>query len=220
MENFLLEANWPVKGVDFLDFGASTGGFTDCLLQRGGGGSQVSHLRGCWPGAIALQVKSRSAGDKSGKNEPKILDTGRPAPPPPPPPPLSFIGDGLIFHLIAKSPQTSLGIPENQGCLAALVKPQFECKKEEADMGRGIIRDTDIHQRVLNEIKQFAREELAGCTLLIEILAHPSGNDGNKEFFLGWQSLFKKQSNQTKHLLRKVYRQQFIDCFIPGKHTP
>ena len=33
MENFLLEANWPVKGVDFLDLGASTGGFTDCLLQ-------------------------------------------------------------------------------------------------------------------------------------------------------------------------------------------
>ena len=44
---------------------------------------------------------------------------------------------------------------------------------------------------------------------------------GTKRNFLGLaKSLFKKQSNQTKHLLRKVYRQQFIDCFISGKHAP
>ena len=102
MENFLLEANWPVKGVDFLDLGASTGGFTDCLLQRGAKSATCVDV-GRGQLHYKLRVDQRVT---TGKNEPKIFDTGRPALLP-----LSFIGDGLIFHLIAKSPQTSLGIP-------------------------------------------------------------------------------------------------------------
>ena len=35
MENFLKDSNWSISGINFLDLGASTGGFTDCLLQKG-----------------------------------------------------------------------------------------------------------------------------------------------------------------------------------------
>ena len=78
---------------------------------------------------------------------------------------------------------------EDKGYLAALVKPQFECKKEEADIGRGIIKDKNIHHRVLEEIKQYATDQLPGSSLVIEIQASPSGNDGNTEFFLGWRKI-------------------------------
>lgn len=179
MENFLLEANWPVKGVDFLDLGASTGGFTDCLLQRGAKSATCVDV-GRGQLHYKLRVDQRVTNLEK-MNLKSLTQDDLPYPHYP------LLVMDLSFISLRKVLRQAWGFLENKGRLAALVKPQFECKKEEADMGRGIIRDTDIHQRVLNEIKQFAREELAGCTLLIEILAHPSGNDGNKEFFLGWQ---------------------------------
>ena len=71
-----------------------------------------------------------------------------------------------------------------------MVKPQFECKKEEADLGKGIIRDPEIHQRILREIKQFAAEKLPQSNLLLEKNARPQGADGNQEFFLSWEKKF------------------------------
>ena len=103
MENFLLEANWPVKVLISWTLVRQPEGLP-IVCYKGEPSQPLAWM--LVERDSALQVKSRSAGDKSGKNEPKILDTGRPALPP-----LSFIGDGLIFHLIAKSPQTSLGIP-------------------------------------------------------------------------------------------------------------
>ena len=59
--------------------------------------------------------------------------------------------------------------------MAALVKPQFECHKKEADLGRGVIKDKNIHLRVLEEIKQFADLNLNGSNLLIETTSEPRG---------------------------------------------
>ena len=70
-----------------------------------------------------------------------------------------------------------------------LIKPGFECKKEEADLGRGIIRDQKIHHRVLDEIKEFVETSLEGSSLLMETKARPQGTDGNQEFFLAWEKL-------------------------------
>jgi 23S rRNA (cytidine1920-2'-O)/16S rRNA (cytidine1409-2'-O)-methyltransferase len=73
------------------------------------------------------------------------------------------------------------------GKIVSLIKPQFECKKEEADLGKGIIRDPEIHNRVLSEIKDFAKTNLPGSSLLLEKKARPQGTDGNQEFFLSWE---------------------------------
>ena len=72
------------------------------------------------------------------------------------------------------------------GRLIALVKPQFECAKKEADQGRGVINDSKIQQRTLREIKEFARLELKGAELFAETESSPRGADGNLEFFLCW----------------------------------
>ncbi|MEK9772586.1 MAG: TlyA family RNA methyltransferase [Opitutae bacterium] len=182
MENFLREAKWSVEGIDFLDLGASTGGFTDCLLQRGAksatcvdvGRGQLHYKLRIDPRVTNLEkmnLKSLAQDDLPYSQYPLVVMD------------LSFIS----LQKVLKQAWLFL---EQQGRLAALVKPQFECKKEEADLGRGIIKDTMIHQRVLDETKQFASRELSGSSLLIETTANPPGNDGNKEFFLGWKKSF------------------------------
>ena len=55
------------------------------------------------------------------------------------------------------------------------------------DLGTGLIRDSNIRKRVLDEIKGFAKSNLENSTLLLETEAHPKGTDGNQEFFLVWK---------------------------------
>lgn len=71
------------------------------------------------------------------------------------------------------------------GRLIALVKPQFEAEKHEVDAGKGIIRDSTIHERVLKHIQDFALEQLPNATLIGAIDSPIKGTDGNKEFLIG-----------------------------------
>ena len=95
----------------------------------------------------------------------------------------------LSFISLRKVLREAWQFLETNGRIAALVKPQFECHKKEADLGRGVIKDKNIHLRVLEEIKQFADLNLNGSNLLIETTSEPKGNDGNTEFFIGWERL-------------------------------
>ena len=71
------------------------------------------------------------------------------------------------------------------GHLIALVKPQFEAGKEEADRGRGVIRDPEVHRQVIEGIREFALTQLARCELVGEMDSPLLGADGNREFLLG-----------------------------------
>ena len=68
----------------------------------------------------------------------------------------------------------------------ALVKPQFECTREEASVGKGIIRSMETQERVKQQIIEFAERNLDGSSLFFEKEARPNGTDGNLEFFLVW----------------------------------
>jgi len=179
MENFLQESGWPVLNVNFLDLGASTGGFTDCLLQKGASSATCVDV-----GRGQLHYKLRTDPrvtnlEKANLRSLKIQDL--------PFSHYSLVVMDLSFISLRKVLIEAWNFVENPGRLTALVKPQFECRKEEADVGRGIIKDPTIHQRVINEVKQFAEDKLPGSKLLIETMATPSGTDGNLEFFLGWE---------------------------------
>jgi 23S rRNA (cytidine1920-2'-O)/16S rRNA (cytidine1409-2'-O)-methyltransferase len=67
------------------------------------------------------------------------------------------------------------------GKIVALIKPQFEAGKAEADRGAGVIRDPAIHQRVLSELNQFVTSS-PGLTWLGVIASPLLGPAGNKEF--------------------------------------
>jgi 23S rRNA (cytidine1920-2'-O)/16S rRNA (cytidine1409-2'-O)-methyltransferase len=165
----------PVEGLHGLDVGASTGGFTDCLLQRG-----VVSMTCVDVGTAQLHSKLRN--DPRIKNLEKfnareinhvelphqtydivVMD-------------LSFISLGLILPIAWQ--RVGKG-----GHLVALIKPQFEATKAEADKGRGIIKDPVIHARVVDGLTA-AAQGLPGAQVLGVILSPIEGGDGNKEFLI------------------------------------
>lgn len=165
----------PVAGLHGLDVGASTGGFTDCLLQRG-----VVSMTCVDVGTAQLHSKLRN--DPRIRNIEKfnarelnavelphlaygivVMD-------------LSFISLGLILPIAWQRVASG-------GHLIALIKPQFEATKAEADKGRGIIKDPVIHARVVDGLTA-AAAGLPGAQVLGVILSPIEGGDGNKEFLI------------------------------------
>jgi 23S rRNA (cytidine1920-2'-O)/16S rRNA (cytidine1409-2'-O)-methyltransferase len=158
-----------------LDVGASTGGFTDCLLQRGaarvyavdvGRGQLDAKLRGDPRVVVREKVNARAL---SSREVPEKVDFAAVD--------VSFISLRLILPAIV--PLLAAG-----GSLVALVKPQFEAGRSEVPRG-GVVRSAEVRRRVVSEI------ETAGRDLDLEVLGSISspirGARGNEEFLLGFR---------------------------------
>lgn len=172
LERFALD----VKGAHVLDVGASTGGFTDCVLQAGAADVTCVDVG-------RAQLHARLRGDPRVTNLEKVnarfLDTVTL--------PrtdydaivmdLSFIS--LKSVLPAVWPRLRAG-----GTLVALVKPQFEAGKAEVDKGRGVIRDAAVQEATLEAVRDFALANLPRATLVGTMDSPISGADGNREFLL------------------------------------
>ncbi len=179
LEGFLEKFAVEVRGSRALDVGASTGGFTDCLLQRGA--VEVTCVD---VGRGQLHAKLR--GDARVTNFEKVnareLETFAL-----PHPDYDAVVMDLSFISLTKVLGPAWARVRAGGCLIALVKPQFEAGKTEVDKGRGVIRDAEVHARVCAEIRAFAAENLPGAVLLGETESPIHGADGNREFLMGWR---------------------------------
>jgi 23S rRNA (cytidine1920-2'-O)/16S rRNA (cytidine1409-2'-O)-methyltransferase len=163
-------------GAHALDVGASTGGFTDCLLQAGAadvvcldvGRAQLhAKLRGDPRVTNLEQINARHLQPGQLPRDAfdlVVID-------------VSFIS--LRTILPAVWPFVTPG-----GRLIALVKPQFEAGREEVDKGRGVIRDAAVQQAVLDDVRTFALA-LPGAALIGAMDSPITGTDGNREFLLG-----------------------------------
>ncbi len=164
----------PVTSLTALDIGASTGGFTDCLLQNGasfvtcvdvGHGQLHSKLLNDSRVRNFEKINARDLDDVELPQKVYDLVVGD----------LSFISLKKIlpaaWHRVACC-----------GALIMLIKPQFEATREEASKGRGIIKDPAVHKRVVNEILDFCSRELAGFEFCGICESPIKGGDGNKEF--------------------------------------
>ncbi len=156
-----------------VDVGASTGGFTDCLLQRGAaqvvavdvGRAQLHERLRASPQVRNLEgvnVRHLQPEEAGGPAEIVTAD-------------LSFISLRLVMERLA-----ALTLPA--GDAVALVKPQFEAGRREASRARGVIRSPEVWQRTLTEVAQAAVSE--GLVPYGVVLAEPPGAEGNAEFFL------------------------------------
>ena len=145
LEHFQLD----VMGLVALDLGASTGGFTDCLLQRGA--AKVFSVD-VGRGQLAWTLRTDKRVVVMEKTNARHL-TAAQFPQPYAPADLAVIDCSFIS--LRKILPAAVPLLKAGGKIIALIKPQFEAGKAEADKGRGVITDAAIHDRVIQELQDF-----------------------------------------------------------------
>jgi 23S rRNA (cytidine1920-2'-O)/16S rRNA (cytidine1409-2'-O)-methyltransferase len=168
LERFAID----VRGRSALDAGASTGGFTDCLLQRG-----VVQVVAADVGRGQLHERLRQDTRVLSRERTNIRTAT-----------LDDLGGSLFDVVVADLSFISLravAVPlvswtRPDGDLVVLVKPQFEAGRRQVSRGRGIIRDPDAWRRALDDV--IAALEAAGATMMGVMVSPLRGADGNVEF--------------------------------------
>jgi 23S rRNA (cytidine1920-2'-O)/16S rRNA (cytidine1409-2'-O)-methyltransferase len=175
LEHALTEFQINPAGWTVLDLGASTGGFTDCLVQRG-----AARVFAIDVGQGQLAWKLRQDSRVMEKTNARHLT---PAAFPPPFAPVDLIVVDCSFISLRSVLPPVLPLLREGGQVVALIKPQFEAGKAEADRGRGVITDPVVHQRVIDELRAFicAETPLRWARLTESPILGPAGN---KEFLV------------------------------------
>ena len=168
LETFGLEAG----GKYVLDVGASTGGFTDCVLQRG-----AAHVTAVDVGYGQLDWRLR--------NDPRVTvmerTNFRHLPGDAFAQPFDLIVIDASFISLRTILARAVGYLHESGDVVALVKPQFEAGRERLGRG-GVVRDPAVHKAVLREVRDSARE--LGLTAVAATASPLLGPAGNREFLL------------------------------------
>jgi len=177
LEHALCHFNLNVDGWVAIDVGASTGGFTDCLLQHGAAqvyAVDVGHGQLAWslrndPRVVVMErTNARALTREQFPSDFGYAD-------------LTTVDCSFISLRKIIPPVVPLVRPG--GNLVALIKPQFEAGKAEADKGAGVIKDPVIHQRVLAELETFFSER-SGLRWVGVTPSPILGPAGNKEFLV------------------------------------
>ncbi len=177
LEHALKHFQLDVTGLVALDLGASTGGFTDCLLQHGAAKVFAVDVG---RGQLAWRLRQDPRVVVMEKTNARLLTAAR-FPRPFAPGDLAVIDCSFIS--LRKILPAAVPLLKPAGKIVALIKPQFEAGKAEADKGRGVIRDPAIHERVLDEIRKFIAEQSGLCWR--NVIESPLlGPAGNKEFLV------------------------------------
>ncbi|MGI6038093.1 MAG: TlyA family RNA methyltransferase [Limnochordia bacterium] len=158
-----------------LDIGASTGGFTDCLLQRGAkqvyavdvGYGQLAWKLRCDPRVVVMErtnIRYLEADQLDPKPHLATID-------------VSFIS-------ITKFLERLSSLLRPQGSIVALIKPQFEAGRELVGK-KGVVRDREVHEKVLTHLMLAAQEH--GWSTVNLTYSPITGPEGNIEFLIHWQ---------------------------------
>ena len=172
LEGALNEINLDITDCTCLDVGASTGGFTDCLLQNGAArvyAVDVGYGQLAWklrqdPRVVAIE--RTNIRHLSFEMIPEIVDIATID--------VSFISLKIVVPAV-------MGFLKAEAFILALIKPQFEVGKDLVGKG-GVVRDPALHDRVIEDLSSFFAGSGLGCEKVI-----PSpilGPKGNREFFI------------------------------------
>ena len=162
-----------VRDLRVLDAGASTGGFTDCLLQRG-----AAHVVAVDVGHGQLHPKIRDDRRVTVLERFHVRDLT-----------IAAIGGSvdlvvadLSFISIIRVVPPLIAVCSPHAEFVLLIKPQFEAGKAEVDRGSGVIRDPAIRQRVCDEVSTALTAH--GCEVLGWVDSPITGAQGNREFLV------------------------------------
>jgi len=172
LEHALEHFQLNVAGLTAIDIGASTGGFTDCLLQRG---AVKVFAVDVGQGQLAWKLRSDARVVVMEKTNARFLK------PENFPAPADLIVADCSFISLTKILPPAMPLLKPDGKIVALIKPQFEAGKAEVDKGRGVITDAAIHERVLAELKDFVGAQAGLCWRGV-VESPLLGPAGNKEF--------------------------------------
>ncbi len=187
IEGYLKKFPISIADKHILDLGASTGGFTDYLLQEGAATAtciDVGH------GQLHQKLREDPRVFNFEKTNARHLNKDTL-----PHNAYQIVVMDLSFISIKKVLPAAWELLETGGHLITLVKPQFESTKQEADKGQGIIKDPAIHNRILEDIQDFVRKSLPSAEIQGLIPSPIQGAKGNKEFLLG---IRKKEDSESK----------------------
>lgn len=187
MEGALAKFGISPAGMTCLDIGASTGGFTDCLLQQGAvkvWAIDVGHSQLDWrirsdPRVVVrekLNARYLTREDVPDAIDLIVID-------------VSFISLSLILP-------PALSVLKLGGTIIPLIKPQFELRRQ--DVGRGVVREPELHAAAVEKVRTFVatmpptpegwRLEWRDC-----IDSPILGGDGNKEFLARLESAWHER---------------------------
>tara|TARA_B100000927_G_scaffold274159_1_gene253154 strand:+ start:792 stop:1523 length:732 start_codon:yes stop_codon:yes gene_type:complete len=168
--------NLKIKNNICLDIGSSTGGFTDFMLQHKADriyavdcGTNQLHWTLRKNSKIIVMEKT-NARYLSKKEIPELVD-------------LCTID--VSFISLKKILPSVINLINNNGVIVSLIKPQFEAGKDQIDKG-GVITNPIIHEKVINDIKDFGEKKL-NLKWLDFCISPLKGPAGNKEFFAHWR---------------------------------
>lgn len=172
LEAALREFGINVSGMTALDVGASTGGFTDCLLQHGAkkvyavdvGYGQIAWKLRQDPRLVVIErVNIR-------KMEPALV-----------PEKMDLCVIDVSFISLEKVIPAVLPFLKTDGSMVALIKPQFEAGKQNVGKG-GIVRDESTRNEAVRKVRQSVHDH--GCVVKGVIPSPITGQDGNIEYLL------------------------------------
>jgi 23S rRNA (cytidine1920-2'-O)/16S rRNA (cytidine1409-2'-O)-methyltransferase len=171
LEGALTAFTIDVTGRVCVDVGASTGGFTDCLLQHGAAkvyaidvGKGILHWKLRNDKRVVVMEETNARFVESLPEQVSLVTVDA-----------SFISLKVLLPTVKK------WIDENT-VLICLIKPQFEAGKKDVSRGDGVIRDPEIHKQVLADVLTFAQNEGFGIRGLIK--SPLLGPKGNAEFLV------------------------------------
>lgn len=197
-----------VKGFVCVDVGASTGGFTDCMLQRG---AEKVYAIDVGKGILHWKLRNYKRVVVMEKTNARYVESL--------PEPIdfvtvdaSFISLKILLPVVKKwlLPSPLRGTPPNffeigggRRGVVALIKPQFEAGKKDVSRGDGVIRDPEIHKQVLLDVLGFVQQE--GFQIRGLIKSPLLGPKGNAEFLV-WlsQVSVKEGSEDVNQMIEQV----------------
>lgn len=176
LETALEAFSLDVSGLVALDAGASTGGFTDCLLQHG-----AVRVYAVDVGTAQLHEKLRADARVVSMEQVNL----RHAPPDLLPEPVDVVVADLSFISLTKVLPALVRFLKPQGLVVTLIKPQFELTPDKVGKG-GVVREEAFRQEAIAKVTTFAGETL-GLTAIGVAPSKVKGPKGNQEYLAAFR---------------------------------